>query len=239
MAQTSAPAPIDPRGPRLNQIVLAVALLAGGLTDQRWVVPTFAVVLGLGAALGPRYGPVLRFYAAFVRPRLGPPTEWEDPRPPRFAAAVGVVFLGASTVAFLAGAPTLAWSLAVVVAVLAGLAGVSGLCVGCEIWVLWARWRARPDDAALDGTLPIVAGRPTDLVFTTPWCANCAPAVEALRDRTPDHEIVIVDATERPDLAAAHDIRSAPTVLRFDRDGEQVGRLVGLPAVREASAIAV
>ncbi len=238
MAHTPAPAPIDPRGPRLNQIVLTVALLAGGLTDQRWVLPLFAVVLGLGAAFGPRYGPVLRFYAAVVRPRLGPPDEWEDPRPPRFAAAVGVAFLTASTLAFAAGAPTFAWALAVVVAVLAGLAGVSGLCVGCEVWVLWARWRARPDEAALDGALPLVDGRPTDLVFTTPWCANCSPAVDALRSESVDREIVIVDATERPDLATRHQIRSAPTVLRFDHEGRQVDRLVGLPAVREACAVA-
>ncbi len=141
---SSTPAPIDPRGPRTNQAVLAVALLAGFLTDWRPVVPIFAVVLFLGAAFGPRYGPVLRFYAEVVRPRLGPPAELEDPRPPRFAAAVGVAFLLASSLAFLAGAPGLAWGLALVVAALAGLAAVTGICVGCEVYLWLARLRGRP-----------------------------------------------------------------------------------------------
>ena len=141
MADAPAPQPIDPRGPRFNQAVLTVALLAAYLLDARVVVPVFAVVLFLGAAFGPRYGPFLRLYAEVVKPRLSPPADLEDPRPPRFAAAVGVGFLTASTLAFLAGATTLGWVLALIVAALAGLAAVTGICVGCEIYVLLARWR--------------------------------------------------------------------------------------------------
>ncbi len=141
---STAPAPIDPRGPRTNQAVLAVALLVGFLADWRAVVPVFAVVLFLGAAFGARYGPVLRFYAVVIKPRLGPPAELEDPRPPRFSAVVGVVFLSAASVAFLAGAPGLAWALALIVAALAGLAAVTGICVGCEMYLWLARLRGRP-----------------------------------------------------------------------------------------------
>ena len=139
MADAPAPKPIDPRGPRFNQAVLTVALLAGFLLDARAVVPVFAAVLFLGAAFGPRYGPFLRLYAEVIKPRLAPPQDLEDPRPPRFAAAVGVVFLAAATIAFAAGAPGVAWALALVVAALAGLAAVTGICVGCEIYVLLAR----------------------------------------------------------------------------------------------------
>lgn len=135
------PKPIDPRGPRFNQAVLTVALLGGFLVDARPVVPVFAAVLLLGAAFGPRYGPFLRLYAEVIRPRLGPPADLEDPRPPRFAAAVGVVFLAAASVAFAAGAPGLGWTLALIVAGLAGLAASTGICVGCEIYVFLARRR--------------------------------------------------------------------------------------------------
>src|SRR5438270_329541 len=41
----AAPPPIDPRGPRFNQAVLAIALLGGFLLDWRVIVPVFAVVL--------------------------------------------------------------------------------------------------------------------------------------------------------------------------------------------------
>jgi hypothetical protein len=79
-----------------------------------------------------------------IKPRLGPPAELEDPRPPRFSAVVGVVFLSAASVAFLAGAPGLAWALALIVAALAGLAAVTGICVGCEMYLWLARLRGRP-----------------------------------------------------------------------------------------------
>lgn len=137
----STPSPIDPRGPRLNQAVLAVALLAAYLFDVAAVVPAFAVVLLLGAAFGPRWGPVLRLYADVIRPRLSPPAELEDPRPPRFAAAVGTAFLALATGAFVVGAPAVGWVLALIVAALAGLAAVTGICVGCEIWLFVARRR--------------------------------------------------------------------------------------------------
>jgi Domain of unknown function (DUF4395) len=141
MSPVSPPRPIDPRGPRFNQAVLTVALLAGFLFDWRPVVPVFAVVLFLGAAFGSKYGPFLRLYAQFIRPRLSPPAVMEDPRPPRFAASVGALFLVASCLAFLAGETVLAWGLALIVAVLAGLAAVTGLCIGCEIWLVFARRR--------------------------------------------------------------------------------------------------
>jgi hypothetical protein len=136
-----APRPIDPRGPRTNQAVLAAGLALGFLFDLRVVVPAFAAVLFLGAAFGPRWGPVLRLYTFVLRPRLGPPSHLEDPRPPRFAAALGVVFLLAGSAAFLAGAPAVGWVLALVVAALAALAATTGLCIGCELWLLVARRR--------------------------------------------------------------------------------------------------
>jgi hypothetical protein len=132
--------PIDPRGPRFNQAVLASALFLGFVFDQRWVMPTWALVLALGA-FGPRYGLFLRLYADVIRPRLGPPPHVEDPRPPRFAATVGAAFLVAATLALVAGAPGTAWALALVVAALAALAAVTGLCLGCEVWLLIARMR--------------------------------------------------------------------------------------------------
>ena len=141
MVVMAAPAPIDPRGPRFNQAVLAVALLGGFLVDWRPVVPLFALVLLAGAALGPRYGPFLALSAKAIRPRLGPPSELEDPRPPRFSAALGVVFLAAASLAFAAGSPGLGWGLALVVAALAALAAVTGICVGCEMYLLLTRRR--------------------------------------------------------------------------------------------------
>jgi len=221
-----SPAPIDPRGPRFNQAVLTVALLAGFAADLRWVPPVFAVVLFLGAAFGPRYGPFLRLYAEVVRPRLRPAAELEDSRPPRFAAAVGVVFLAGATVAFAAGAVDVGWALTLIVAALAALAAGTGICVGCEMYV----WAARL--AAVRQPVHSWTGaRPTWLVFTTPYCASCGPVAERLRASDPHTEVVTVDAMEQNTLAAAYRVRSAPTALLVDPAGEVLDRLVGPAAV--------
>ena len=135
------PRPVDPRGPRFNQAVLATGLLGGFLFDWRPVVPLFAAVLFLGAAFGPRYGPFLRLYAEVVKPRLAPPTALEDPRPPRFSAAVGVVVLTLAGLAFLVGNAGVGWALALLVAALAGLSATTGICVGCEVYLFVARRR--------------------------------------------------------------------------------------------------
>jgi hypothetical protein len=137
----NAPHPIDPRGPRFNQAVLTLALLAAFALNLEWVVTVFGAALLLGAAFGPRWGPFLRLYAVAIKPRLAPPKELEDPRPPRFAATVGVVFLAAATIAFGSGAKTLGWVLALIVAALAGLAATTGICIGCEIYLLAVRRR--------------------------------------------------------------------------------------------------
>jgi len=254
-----APPPIDPRGPRANQAVLATALLSGLVTGQTWVAGVFAAVLLLGAAFGPRWGPVLRVYQSFIRVRLGPPTHLEDPRPPRFAAAVGVVFLATATVAFALGADGLGWSLAMVVAALAGLAAATGLCVGCEMYVWFVRLRGGvrvmtidrstmrtetpgasvPMRVASDVPAPTGVQRggsnpsvETWLVFTTEYCALCPSVVELLRDRRPTAIVRVVDVADEPALASRHRVRRAPTAVRTDGTGLVLSRSAGADAIR-------
>jgi hypothetical protein len=264
MASTNAPAPIDPRGPRTNQTVLASALVLGLVFQQQWVAPLFAVVLFVGAAFGPKYGPVLRFYAVVIKPRLGPPAELEDPRPPRFAASVGVLFLGAASLAFLLGADTLGWVLVTIVAVLAGISAVTGLCVGCEMYVWLVRLRggvrvvkidrelgeAASFDEVLEGPAPTGhAGRsprlsplpaelradgPQWVVFSTEYCAVCPAVVAEIQGRRPGEAVTVLDVAEHLDLASLYKVRRAPTVLRVGADGSIVARLSGVDAVRAA-----
>ncbi len=121
--------------------MIALALGVGFVVDWEPIVPAVATVLALGAAFGPRFGLFLAIYAYLVRPRLSPPSELEDPRPPRFAATMGALVLAASTVAFMAEAEILGWVLAMIVAFLAGLSATTGICVGCEIYLFVARRR--------------------------------------------------------------------------------------------------
>ena len=92
--------------------------------------------LDLVRRLGIQRTPYSWVFRTFVRPRLGPPAELEDPAPPRFAQGVGLGFALVALVGYLAGA-TLLGSVAVGFALAAAfLNAVFGLCLGCELYLL-------------------------------------------------------------------------------------------------------
>ena len=66
-----------------------------------------------------------------------------DARAPRFANLVGAIFLGAASLAFLAGSETTGTVLGAIVAALALLASATGFCVGCEAYKLGYRLTGR------------------------------------------------------------------------------------------------
>jgi hypothetical protein len=196
---------------------------------------------------------VLRFYQLVIKPCLSPPAELEDPRPPRFAATVGVIFLGASTVAFALGAAVVGWVLALIVAALAGLAAVTGICVGCEMYVLFVRLRGGVRVVSVERTLhdsgehaerpqrrgeyPALPAEfrgetPVWIVFSTEFCAVCPQVVAQITTERPGESVVALDVAEHLDLASAYKIRRAPTVVRADADGNVLVRLSGTDAVR-------
>ena len=118
------------------------------------------------------------------------------------------------------------------------LAVVAALLAGVAVVTLWYRRRAALDagrGVVGFGGLPaeLYAGAPTWVIFTTPVCASCAAVEALLRQAFPHHEVVKVDATERPDLADAYEVRRAPTTLFADANGRVLERLVGPEAVRD------
>jgi Domain of unknown function (DUF4395) len=132
---------IDPRGPRLAAGITALVLAITLLTGSVWVLAVQVAVFAIGAVRGVAASPYGWVYRAVVRPRLGPPGELEDPRPPRFAQTVGLVVTGVGLVLALAGVP---WA----VEIAAGLALIAaflnaffGLCLGCELYLLVRRLR--------------------------------------------------------------------------------------------------
>lgn len=131
---------IDERAPRASQAFIGTGALIAYLTDFEPLVALLGLQLAVGLTFGRQYCLPCLFYFEVVQPRFGE-GRIEDARPPRFANMVGLVFLGAATVAFLAGAATLGWALTLVVAALALFAATSGICLGCEMYLLIARMR--------------------------------------------------------------------------------------------------
>lgn len=119
--------------------------------DPAFLLLLVTALLFLWGVLSPRTAPWGVLFRRLVAPRLGPPTELEDPRPPRFAQGVGLFVAGSGLVLDLAGVP---WALVIAAAaafVAASLNAVFGLCLGCELYLLLQRagivGRSRPASA--------------------------------------------------------------------------------------------
>ncbi len=144
-APASAPAQVDPRGLRfaaaLTSVVVAAALVTVEPAREVAIVLTAVqtVVFAIAAFLGVRHSPYGRIFGRLVRPRLAPPAELEDARPPRFAQAVGLVFASVALVALALDLPVLALVALAFALVAALLNAVVGLCLGCEMYLLVRR----------------------------------------------------------------------------------------------------
>lgn len=136
---------VDPRGPRfgaaVTTVVLAVALVLMGTTAGTVLVAWQTIVFALGALVGLQAQPYGIVFRRLVRPRLSPPAELEDAAPPRFAQAVGLLFMVVALIALLAGATPVA-TVAVAFALAAAFLNAAfNFCLGCEMYLMWARLR--------------------------------------------------------------------------------------------------
>jgi len=154
----SAPEGIDPRGPRFAASITAALLLiavvlsligistaqADTTLAQRVLDPGFLLLVAIAllflwGVVSPRTTPWSVLFRRVVRPRLAPPAETEDPRPPRFAQGVGLFVVTVGLVLHLAGVP---WALPVAAAaafIAAFLNAVFDFCLGCQIYLLLQR----------------------------------------------------------------------------------------------------
>ena len=134
---------IDPRGYRFGALVTLAIALAALLFGAGTVGLIFMAVLTAmfipGATVGPQVTVQSFLFRTLIRPRIGPPTETESFRPPRFAQQMGLAMAGAALVLGLAGADAGYYVFAALVTVASFLNGVFGFCAGCEIYLAFKR----------------------------------------------------------------------------------------------------
>ena len=134
---------IDPRGPRfvagLTVVVVAAALVAPP-TVGLVLAAIQAVLFAIGALRGVQHTPQSWLFRTFVRPRLGASSELEDPAPPRFAQAVGLVFALVAVLGFATGADLVAQIALGFALAAAILNSVFAFCLGCEVYLLLKRF---------------------------------------------------------------------------------------------------
>jgi hypothetical protein len=127
---------VDPRGLRFAAAVTTVVLASVLVTGSPWLLAAQAVVFALGARDHSPYGLIFR---RLVRPRLRPPHELEDARPPRFAQGVGLAFAVLGLLGYLTGVELLAVLATAAALAAAFLNAAFGICLGCEIYLLIRR----------------------------------------------------------------------------------------------------
>ena len=154
---------IDPRGPRFSAGITAALLITvllvglgsaatppetigGRAAEPSFILLTIiSVLFAWGAFAGVTRHPYGLLFRALIRPRLSPPPELEDPKPPTFAQGVGFVLTLAGLVLALAGVPYAVAIAAAAAFVAAFLNSVFGYCLGCQLYLLLIRvTKARP-----------------------------------------------------------------------------------------------
>lgn len=108
------------------------------------------------------------------------------------------------------------------------------IVVALGVAVLWTarvylRAQARPVDTGGFPPLPadVVGGNATWVIFTTEYCATCAPVKERIARLDPTADLVEIDVARRPDLATTYQVRTAPTVLFASANRTIQARFVG------------
>ena len=127
---------IDPRGPRFGAWITTVVLAVVLLTGSGALLAAQALVFALGSQ---GKSPYAEIFKRLIRPRLSPPSELEDERPPRFAQLVGLVFASIGAIALLAGATTVGLIATGAAFIAAFLNAAFGICLGCEMFLLYKR----------------------------------------------------------------------------------------------------
>ncbi|MGP3535224.1 DUF4395 domain-containing protein [Microbacterium sp. RD1] len=118
---------------------LSAASIGARVLDPAFLLLLVIALLFLWGVVSPRTAPWGALYRRLVQPRLKPPAELEDPRPPRFAQGVGLFVTTVGLLLHLIGVP---WALPIAAAmafVAAFLNSVFGLCLGCQLYLLLQR----------------------------------------------------------------------------------------------------
>ncbi len=131
---------VDPRGLRFVAAVTTVVLTVVLITESSWLLAAQAVVFAVGGFFGVRRSPYSQLFSRLIRPRIGPPAQTEDARPPQFAQLVGLIFAIVGVVGFVTGLTTLGLVATGLALAAAFLNAVFGVCLGCEVYLLIHRF---------------------------------------------------------------------------------------------------
>ena len=130
---------IDPRGPRFGALITMVVFAVVLITSNAWLLAVQGLFFAIGAGLGVPRSPYGLLYRWLIRPRLGPPAELEDARPPQFAQVVGLGFAVVGVLGFATGLTAVGLVATAAALAAAFLNAAFGFCLGCELYLTYRR----------------------------------------------------------------------------------------------------
>ena len=132
---------IDPRGPRFGAAITSAISLASFFLSTSlssilfgYALMILLLLLFAWSVFSPKSHPYQWLFKKFVQPRLSPPQELEDPRPPQFAQKVGFSFAILGTI----GGLISSWLVPIAAAfifIAAFLNAFFGFCLGCQMYL--------------------------------------------------------------------------------------------------------
>jgi hypothetical protein len=128
---------IDPRGQRFGAGFSAIVVSFAIVAAQPLVALLVGIALAISAARGTQWFLFGRPWPSIRRAlRLGAPASVEPELGPRFAQALGAIFIAIGLALMAAGARPWGWAPIVAVAGLQTVLAVSGYCLGCKLYGL-------------------------------------------------------------------------------------------------------
>jgi hypothetical protein len=115
-------------GLRFSPILCFTGIALGTVLASPALLFAMAVTALVGGFLAPKH-PFDYVYDVALRPLLGGPQVPDSPEPRRFACQIATPWIAAIAVAFWAGAPVLAWALAVPMLVVAATVMTTNWCL--------------------------------------------------------------------------------------------------------------
>jgi uncharacterized protein DUF4395 len=128
-------------GLRFSPVLCLTGIALGTALASPALLLGMAVTAGVGGFLTAKH-PFDYVYDAVLRPLLGGPSVPPSPAPRRFACQMATPWIAAIAVAFWAGAPTIAWVLAVPLLVVAAANTITNWCLPSLIYGLLHRQQA-------------------------------------------------------------------------------------------------
>lgn len=133
------PNPVNETSARLvatGVVAMGVAFVA---LQSGWVLIALTYGFLARVLFGPRFSPLGRFVTDVVTPRLNLCHRLSPGQPKRFAQGIGLLFSAVASVAWVAGAHTLATVVIIMLVAAASLEAFVGFCLGCAIFKVLMR----------------------------------------------------------------------------------------------------